>query len=193
MTTKLPIICWTKARNGHGELEAKEDLLGAVDIIELQLQTQKPRKWIWVFFRELKLLSISEFRILSERENNCYRDSTKEVEEQFQPFRQVSSENINGSGRNHCCHANLANSAILLPSNENASASTTTATQDFRPAETTMQSQQSTSTSTKTSTTGMQVIERYLESKNIYEKAADIILSFWRTGTQKQYTTHINK
>ena len=105
----------------------------------------------------------------------------------------MSSENINGLGRNYCCHANVANSAILLPSNENASASTTAATQDFRPAETTMQSQQSTSTSTKTSTTGMQVIRRSLESKNIYGKAADIILSSWRTGTQKQYTTHINK
>ena len=100
---------------------------------------------------------------------------------------------INGTDRNHCCHANVANSAIQLPSNENVSASTTTATQNFMPADTTVQSQQSTSTSTKTSTTGMQVIERYLESKNIYEKAADIILSFWRTGTQKQYTTHINK
>ena len=90
MTTKLPIICWTKARNGHGELEAKEDLLGAVDIIELQLQTQKPRKWIRVFFRELKLLSISEFRILSERENNCYRDSTKEVQLQVNETFQVA-------------------------------------------------------------------------------------------------------
>jgi len=39
----------------------------------------------------------------------------------------------------------------------------------------------------------MQIIRRSLESRQIFGKSADIILASWRSGTQKQYNTYINK
>ena len=39
----------------------------------------------------------------------------------------------------------------------------------------------------------MQIIRKTLESKNISGHSADIILASWRSGTQKQYQTYINK
>ena len=87
----------------------------------------------------------------------------------------------------------MANSAILLQGNGNVSSATDSIAQNSGSVQTSLQSQQSTSSSAKTSVADMQVIRRSLESKSIYGKSADIILSSWRTGTQKQYTTHINK
>ena len=39
----------------------------------------------------------------------------------------------------------------------------------------------------------MQIIRKPLESKNISGHSAEIILASWRSGTQKQYQTYINK
>ena len=39
----------------------------------------------------------------------------------------------------------------------------------------------------------MQIIRKSLEGKNISGHSADIILASWRSGTQKQYQTYINK
>ena len=105
----------------------------------------------------------------------------------------MSSKNSYGSCRSNSCHANVANSAILLQGNRNVSSATDSIAQNTGSAQTSLQSQQSTSASAKTSVAGMQVIRRSLESKSIYGKSADIILSSWCTGTRKQYSTHINK
>ena len=51
----------------------------------------------------------------------------------------------------------------------------------------------SASTVPKASTAGMQIIRKSLESKNISRHSAEIILASWRSGTQKQYQTYINK
>ena len=39
----------------------------------------------------------------------------------------------------------------------------------------------------------MQIIRKSLEDENISGHSADIILASWRSGTQKQYQTYINK
>ena len=39
----------------------------------------------------------------------------------------------------------------------------------------------------------MQIIRKSLEGKNISGHSADIILASWRSGTQKQYQTYVNK
>ena len=44
MTTKFPISCWTKTRNDHEELEANEDLSGAMEIIEEATATNTKAK-----------------------------------------------------------------------------------------------------------------------------------------------------
>ncbi|XP_068737579.1 uncharacterized protein [Montipora capricornis] len=51
----------------------------------------------------------------------------------------------------------------------------------------------SASTVPKASTAGMQIIRKSLESQNISGHSAEIILASWRSGTQKQYQTYINK
>jgi len=39
----------------------------------------------------------------------------------------------------------------------------------------------------------MQIIRKSLESKSISGHSAEILLAAWRSGTQKQYHTYINK
>lgn len=93
----------------------------------------------------------------------------------------------------HCSNSELANTTLLFQSHGNASQSTTSSSKSITVTSASTRSSPSASAVPKASTVGMQIIRKSLESKNISGHSAEIILASWRSGTQRQYQTYINK
>ena len=52
---------------------------------------------------------------------------------------------------------------------------------------------QSAPSSKETEANGLSFIRKSIQSRNISSRAANIIMAVWRSGTQKQYTSHIKR
>ena len=111
----------------------------------------------------------------------------------FQFARQMPAEDCYGSSRMYCSNSELANTTLLFQSHGNVGQSTTSSSMSATVTSASTRSSPSASTVSKASTVGMQIIRKSLEGKNISGHSADIILASWRSGTQKQYQTYINK
>lgn len=93
----------------------------------------------------------------------------------------------------YCSNSELANTTLLFQSHGNVGQSTTSSSMSTTVTSACTRSSPSPSTVSKASTVGMQIIRKSLEGKNISGHSADIILASWRSGTQKQHQTYINK
>lgn len=93
----------------------------------------------------------------------------------------------------YCSNSELANTTLLFKSHGNVGQSTTSSSMSTTVTAASTRSSLSASTVSKASTVGMQIIRKSLEGENISGHSADIILASWRSGTQKQYQTYINK
>lgn len=111
----------------------------------------------------------------------------------FQSARQMPAEDCYGSRRMYCFNSELANTTLLFKSHGNVGQSTTSSSMATTVTSASTRSSSSASTVSKASTVGMQIIRKSLEGEKISGHSADIILASWRSGTQKQYQTYINK
>ena len=93
----------------------------------------------------------------------------------------------------YCSNSELANTTLLFQGHGNVGQSSTSSSMSTTVTLASTRSSPSASTVSKASTVGMQIIRKSLESKNVSGHSADIILASWRSGTQKQYQTYINK
>ncbi|CAH3035464.1 unnamed protein product, partial [Pocillopora meandrina] len=93
----------------------------------------------------------------------------------------------------YCSNSELANTTLIFQSHGNVGQSTTSSSMSTTVTSASTRSSPSASTVSKASTVGMQIIRKSLEGKNISGHSADIILASWRSGTQKQYQTYVNK
>ena len=93
----------------------------------------------------------------------------------------------------YCSNSELANTTLLFKSHGNVGQSTISSSMSTTVTAAFTRSSLSASTVSKASTVGMQIIRKSLEGENISGHSADIILASWRSGTQKQYQTYINK
>ena len=105
----------------------------------------------------------------------------------------MPAEDCHGSSRMYCSNSELANTILLFQSHGNVGQSTISSSISTTVTSASTRSSPSAFTVFKAPTVGMQIIRKSLESKNISGLSADIILASWRSGTQKQYQTYINK
>ena len=93
----------------------------------------------------------------------------------------------------YCSNSELANTTLLFQSHGNVGQSTPSSSMSTTVTSASTRSSPSASTVSKASSVGMQIIRKSLEGENISGHSADITLASWRSGTQKQYQTYINK
>jgi len=87
----------------------------------------------------------------------------------------------------------MENSSLVSKVITNVNQSASTSTQGEMPASVTTQQDTIPSIMSETSTDGMPFIRSRLQQQNISQRACDIIMASWRTGTTKQYRVYLDK
>lgn len=97
-------------------------------------------------------------------------------------------------GTSHCpdVSAPLANASMVCKDVESPDRQASSVVCDQRSPFSSNERQRS-STGSKTSITGMQAVRKQFIDCDVPEAVADVLMSSWRSGTQKQYDTYIRK
>lgn len=110
----------------------------------------------------------------------------------FQSDRTLCTENSERTSRVYDDYTSVADTELVLERSTAISGATDIASQHTQSTNFTG-NRQSSSVDKQFKADGMSLVWKYYKSKNISSRAARIIMSSWRTGTKKQYSTSIKK